>query len=174
MRRIIFIKIIRKQARCSIHNNDFINSIKLHLHLVQQPQDLYLLTAEKSSNAVNPFDGLGQISRSSAVQLRKDSFFYGAYRRRSGSEKDRDLMDNNGKSLRIRRAHHPLPEITHSGFKLLFCLMLLSLIMIASLSSPSLAEDPDIAVQPPNLEGIWTINLGSEQVTMMIRQHESR
>jgi len=46
--------------------------------------------------------------------------------------------------------------------------------MITGLSSLSLAEDPSIAAQPPNLEGIWTINLGSEQVTMMIRQHESR
>ncbi|MDD3975384.1 MAG: hypothetical protein PHD17_11965, partial [Methanothrix soehngenii] len=52
--------------------------------------------------------------------------------------------------------------------------MLLLLVMITGLSSLSLAEDPAIAAQPPNLEGIWTINLGSEQVTMMIRQHESR
>jgi len=53
-------------------------------------------------------------------------------------------------------------------------LMLLSLVMITGLSSLSLAEDPLLAAQPMNLEGIWTINLGSEQVTMMIRQHESR
>jgi len=46
--------------------------------------------------------------------------------------------------------------------------------MITGLSSLSLAEDPLLAAQPMNLEGIWTINLGSEQVTMMIRQHESR
>jgi len=52
--------------------------------------------------------------------------------------------------------------------------MLLLLAMITCLSSLSLAEDPLLAAQPPNLEGIWTINLGSEQVTMMIRQHESR
>ena len=59
-------------------------------------------------------------------------------------------------------------------FFLPLSLMLLSLVMITGLSSLSLAEDPLLAAQPMNLEGIWTINLGSEQVTMMIRQHESR
>ncbi len=52
--------------------------------------------------------------------------------------------------------------------------MLLLLTMITSLSSISSAEDMALASELPDLEGIWTMNLGSEQVTMMIRQHESR
>ena len=50
--------------------------------------------------------------------------------------------------------------------------MLLLLVMITGLSSLSLAECYCRPASEPG--GIWTINLGSEQVTAMIRQHESR
>lgn len=50
--------------------------------------------------------------------------------------------------------------------------MLLLLIMIASISSTSFAEDAADGSQ--NMEGIWIMKLGSEQVTMMISQNGSR
>src|SRR5690606_29629111 len=71
-----------------------------------------------------------------------------------------------------------MEPLSHESVARVFFLPLSSMLplseMITGLSSLSLAEDPAIAAQPPNLEGIWTINLGSEQVNMMIRQHESR
>lgn len=55
---------------------------------------------------------------------------------------------------------------------MLLSLMLLLLIMIASISAASFAEDAAAGSQ--NMEGIWIMKLGSEQVTMMISQNGSR
>ncbi len=78
--------------------------------------------------------------------------------------------------MRIKSHIHHFIEsmsMTKTALILLSSILLL-VVMITSLSSVSSAEDVVFAAEPLNLEGIWTMNLGSEQITMMIRQHESR